>query len=510
MAAGQGTSQLLQLPDPCLLVVLQCCADDLHSLFNAARAHSRLHQAAVQALSSVTVSRIQQQQQLDGLLRYLSKYGHQVDLMDLACSRFDRISLCQLPDHLHLSSLKLAHLDLQLQPGSGVQGLVRPGVPLKQLQLHDCDLLDGAKGLAAALTLLPRLQHFSFRITKWTLSSGNSFPMDSLSALQQLTYLEIAVAEVRKPSLQPLQALTRLVDLRLSLAGAVALDSSMVAGAKHLTRLELIGRVLPGPDALATLTQLQHLQLGLWDRLGQAVAAQLLPQLQHLQQLTHLRLSPNVFQGASPPAAAFSALTASSKLQHLDISGCKLAARVWQHMFPAGRQLLFLQFLDISCVKEPGYDPAPAPDGSRLVSCCPGLQRLDIRHLQCSAKRLASLTGLSRLHTLRLASRTQVEGVEAVLQLTGLRELQLQSPESPAGLPLQLAQLKQLTHLYFSRTEAADGLWTSATVSCFKSGVSYSYSHSYSIWHGRAVQPTREPEAHGVPGKLNNIVFAYM
>jgi hypothetical protein len=25
-------------------------------------------------------------------------------------------------------------------------------------------------------------------------------------------------------------------------------------------------------------------------------------------------------------------------------------------------------------------------------------------------------------------------------------------------------------------------------------------SYSYSIWHGKAVQPTREPEAHGVPG----------
>jgi hypothetical protein len=26
------------------------------------------------------------------------------------------------------------------------------------------------------------------------------------------------------------------------------------------------------------------------------------------------------------------------------------------------------------------------------------------------------------------------------------------------------------------------------------------YTCSYSIWHGKAVQPTREPEAHGVPG----------
>lgn len=35
---------LLELPDHCLLAVLQCC--DKHALANAARAHSRLQQAA--------------------------------------------------------------------------------------------------------------------------------------------------------------------------------------------------------------------------------------------------------------------------------------------------------------------------------------------------------------------------------------------------------------------------------------------------------------------------------
>jgi hypothetical protein len=46
---------LLELPDPCLLAVLQCCAaDDLRSLLCAATAHSRLHQAAFAALRSIT------------------------------------------------------------------------------------------------------------------------------------------------------------------------------------------------------------------------------------------------------------------------------------------------------------------------------------------------------------------------------------------------------------------------------------------------------------------------
>ena len=69
--------QLLQLPDACLLAVLQCCADDPRSLFSAARAHSRLHQAAVLAASSVTVVR-NRQQRLDNVLLYLANNGEHV------------------------------------------------------------------------------------------------------------------------------------------------------------------------------------------------------------------------------------------------------------------------------------------------------------------------------------------------------------------------------------------------------------------------------------------------
>jgi hypothetical protein len=41
-----------------------------------------------------------------------------------------------------------------------------------------------------------------------------------------------------------------------------------------------------------------------------------------------------------------------------------------------------------------------APEGSRLISCCPGLQSLDMRDVPYSAELLASLQGLSGLHTL--------------------------------------------------------------------------------------------------------------
>jgi hypothetical protein len=63
----------LELPDPCLLAVLQHCADDPGSLCSAARAHSRLHQAAVMVCGSVTLPPYENH--LDSLRVYLSKYG---------------------------------------------------------------------------------------------------------------------------------------------------------------------------------------------------------------------------------------------------------------------------------------------------------------------------------------------------------------------------------------------------------------------------------------------------
>jgi hypothetical protein len=132
-----------------LLAVLQFCADDLHTLFSAARVHSKLHQAAVMALSSLSV-RLSQQQQADALLLYLSKHGQYINSMELRGNIMDDpVTLRQLPPILRLDSLKLRALHVQLQAGDGFQGLVRPGVPLKQLRLYDCTLLDREEGLAA-------------------------------------------------------------------------------------------------------------------------------------------------------------------------------------------------------------------------------------------------------------------------------------------------------------------------------------------------------------------------
>jgi hypothetical protein len=172
----------------------------------------------------------------------------------------------------------------------------------------------------------------------------------------------------------------------------------------------------------------------------------LLSHLQSLQQLIHLHLNclSDAGQG-DPPVAAYSALTASSKLQLLDVSHCHMPAGVWQHVFSTGRQLPYLTSLNITDVREP-------LEGSRLVSCCPSLQALYVRRrVGGRSELLASLHELSALHTLHLTAEvgSAAATLQMVCQLTGLRELDVNSHEAVTEGVLQLSKLKQLTSLYY-------------------------------------------------------------
>lgn len=145
-----------------------------------------------------------------------------------------------------------------------------------------------------------------------------------------------------------------------------------------------------------------------------------------------------------------------------------LPADVWQHVLPAGRQFPALQSLSIAGVTHPFAGPAAGPEGSRLVSCCPGLRSLDLRHLQHNVVLLATLQHLKELHTLLLAPTRAAPaggaddddeedggggggapGLEVVSQLTQLRELSIHAPCAGEELLLGLMQLKQLTTLTY-------------------------------------------------------------
>jgi hypothetical protein len=314
---------LLQLPDACLLAVLQCLSDDPASVCSAARAHSKLHQAAVLALSTITANLTTQQQLDDSLLPYLAEHGQYIDSIHLlgcdnstvpAYHMAHAPSLRELPPSLQINSMHFDSMQLQLVGSAdGVQGVLGAASPsLKQLQLHKCMLLGRGQSLAAALSLLPELQHLSidsvlfsdkaYHVSRQTVC----LEAEALQQLRQLTFLELAgiklqhsAAQPNGRTLQPLQALTRLVDVRLRPSEQhprqphdYSITASMLSGLLLLTHLELTGEVVLHPRALAGCTRLQHLDLSRC-KLADGAAAEtgLLSQLQDLQQLTYLDLS---------------------------------------------------------------------------------------------------------------------------------------------------------------------------------------------------------------------------
>ena len=308
--------------------------------------------------------------------------------------------------------------------------------------------------------LLPQLQHLNLDRNWSRKGDAVALPNSILQGLQQLTYLELAWCRVQDPDgtrhLQQL-GLTRLRHLGLDCVDAQAIPASTLSGLQRLTCLKvtrLYGSCPMEPDALAGKPLLQHLVVVDSHTASTAGVAQLLSHLQHLQQLTYLDLSGSLrSEEASPPAAAYAALTASSKLRHLDISRNHLRAGVWQRVFPAGRQLPHLLTLKVGDIGSLS-DPIAAPEGSSLVSCCPALQTLRMQHLQCSAELLAPLSGLSGLHELQLhPAGGSADGLEVLCRLTGLRRLDLLHCSGDPGLLLQLTELKQLTHL-----RCADGV----------------------------------------------------
>jgi hypothetical protein len=467
----QSASKLLQLPEPCLVAVLGYCADDPRSLFSAARAHSRLQQAAAVAASSIKAVRavVTEQQQADSVLLYLAHHGQHVDSISIEKPQGIKgwVRITELPhEQLQgLSSLSCTGLALRLQPWNGSQGVLGPGVPLKQLQLHRCRIQ--AATLAAALAMLPQLQYLRFT-GNLPLRPGGvlQFPCSVLQRLQQLTYLELTPGGLQghedmqgydglQHHAADLHALTGLQDLRLQYSGRQQLPANVLSSLQHLTQLRVqgcYGRALLEPDALAGVTQLQHLELVYCQIVGNG-AAQLLPHVQHMQQLTYLDLGASICsRGLNLPAAAavYSALTASSELQHLSINRCTILAGAWQHMFPTGRQLLHLRELDISQLCLSTGRAVAAPEASRLVSCCPGLQSLQLQRLQYTDELLAPLTGLSGLQELSLHPvGGSAEGLQVVPQLTGLRRLYVHDPGTDGTLLPQLTQLKQLAWLKY-------------------------------------------------------------
>lgn len=488
---------LLTLPDACLAAVLQWCAQDDNpaTTLRGAAAHSRLHQAAVIALSSITKG-VADQAHLSVLLRYLTKHGRHVRTLWLheapagggyILYGSPRVQLRELPASLtQLNTLQLDRLSLQLQrlSSGSPQGVLRAGLPaLTRLELHFCSLQDGAQGLEAALMQLPSLQHLSIShltddvatsqklaalpssyLARYLPEQRLVFPTHVLVHIAQLTRLQLAgvdfcdreedsSSDAAAAALQPLQALKVGVD---DFETPYSVNASMLSGATQLSWL-LVYRLGFEAGALAGKAQLQHLVLSecYVGRLASPLpprpsgVAQLLVELQQLTQLRYLNLSGSCCWRRyslepSPPPAAFAALTASSRLQHLVYSSNMLPAAAWQHVFPAaGRTLPQLRSVDISHLTDHGPGERPlVPDTSNLVSCCPGLEDFS-SSMPCSTAVLAPLQRMSSLTVLTVGAgrRDGLEGVQALCQLTRLRSLSLSVSSNAALHMLELTQL---------------------------------------------------------------------
>jgi hypothetical protein len=147
------------------------------------------------ALRSITAV-LSTQKQLEGVVQYLRTNGQQVDSLCLECRR-SGLSLHQLPSNLQISSLKLTGFSaLQLQPGSGFQGVLGPAgaATLKQLHLEDCQVIDSEEEEAALSQLPAGLE--ALTLTRVTASYRRPLlDADALEQLQQLTCLHLAGIE---------------------------------------------------------------------------------------------------------------------------------------------------------------------------------------------------------------------------------------------------------------------------------------------------------------------------
>ena len=302
------------------------------------------------AASSIKAAQLTQQQ-ADSVGLYVEKHGRHVDNISLTGMFTNPFATVRIPLRLpilqKLSSLELKQLGVKLQCAYDAEGVSAVGVPLKLLHIDTCELHDYSAALVAALSALPMLHHLGISQVLHidnVASRGrlNSIPSGALKALQQLTFLELSCGLYQPDYLQHLQKLTHLQDVQLALSYRhhYVITASMLSSLHQLTRLHLRSgseRFGFEPGALSGRTKLQRLELHDCMPDNAAGLQQLPSQLPQLQQLTYLvwRQGPPILSGMQrsfAPAAAYSALTASSKLQHLSISGRTLPPGAWQQL----------------------------------------------------------------------------------------------------------------------------------------------------------------------------------
>jgi len=444
------------------------------------------HAAAVAATNSIEIESMNSPMQFEDLLSWLKKYGNVVSTLKIQQGHWS--SLKSLPCQ-HLWNLKLLNMSLQLVPTESHPGVLSTCTGLTKLSLTYCyvnsrpeEISDPDSNALTHFSVLTNLQHL--HLTAAFAKKGYrvvvvDFPAILLSHLVRLTHLQLSHYQ-QSNALEHLSALSALQHLTLSNWTKPAGTSALVLpGLQHLQQLTalhlrempwaILLHSLPGiyqctalrelhlhsvaavsPDVLEGLHQLQALKLDCSNAWSEEETDAMLAAVGEQTQLTRLEISHHRSWSA-PSAAAYSSLTASSHLQHLELANCKLPAAAWQYMFPPSRCLPKLHRLEmhggIAGQSSARHGPE---DLQALAFCCPSISSFilggDFEVLTVAP--LLQLTGLTCLdvHT---AFRPNAA---SIAQLTGLKRLRLSSlghddRVTNRGL-VKLTVLRQLTHLY--------------------------------------------------------------
>jgi hypothetical protein len=288
--------------------------------------------------------------------------------------------------------------------------------------------------------------------------------------LQHLTYL--SVQYLSKENLLQLGTLTGLQGLDLLVKHPTIVGPSTIPGLVFPAALKTLLLLQSTPFEAGLLhllpSTLQALQLTCAVEGG---ADGLLSCMTRLQHLTLLSLQPTAVGPKQDgpvwpqPGPIYSALTASSRLVHLELPFTR-AGGIWPHVFASAQQLPHLTCLHL----QDGFYPPEIPsrwgaaDIASLVRSCPSFRYVGSLSMQhgvhvCELRKLTALTRLDVRYCSKL-TRDEVEksttGLACVTQLRSLN-LQLYIRWMTMDVLLPLTHLTALTYLGYDFYE--DNRW---------------------------------------------------
>lgn len=268
--------------------------------------------------------------------------------------------------------------------------------------------------------------------------------LGNVTGLVSLSLCDVTAQGGHKLFLDGLSTLLNLTRLKLGdRINLTEADTAFLMNLTQLHTLELVSSVTYSPAVLECCTRLQRLVISSPNvhvsdvsvpGAGRAAMMAALPRLQQLQESTitliggHGQLWGYPSPEDTSAVASYSALTSSTNLHTLELTGMPMDARALPALFQKGHQLPALHTL-ILAMSMDTWAPPPATDMQQLVCCCPALRRLHLSHCRVGAELLQPLLQLSCLTELHVP-RCDALG-----------------DDGGSAMSKVLAQLTQLSHL---------------------------------------------------------------